>query len=195
MQDVVLASANSGKLRELTQALSPLGWNLRLLSEFSDKQAEESGSTFVENALIKARHASRLSGLPALADDSGLAVDALAGAPGVWSARYAGADASDAENNAKLLAAMAEQTHRNAAFHCVLAFVQHADDRAPTVVDGCWKGEILREPRGDGGFGYDPLFLDPLLGRSSAELSPAEKQANSHRGRAVRQLIDAITKT
>lgn len=193
MQDVVLASANAGKLRELADALQPLGWNLRLLSEFTDQQADETGATFTENALIKARHASRLSGLPALADDSGLAVDALDGAPGVWSARYAGENATDADNNAKLLAALANEDNRAAAFHCVLAFVRNADDTSPIVVDGCWSGEILREPRGDGGFGYDPLFLDPELGRASAELSREEKKANSHRGRAVVQLIAAYS--
>ncbi len=192
MQDVVLASSNAGKLKELAHALAPLGWNLRPLSDFTNEQAEETGSTFVENALIKARHASAVSGLPALADDSGLAVDALDGQPGVWSARYAGENASDADNNQKLLRAMQGQTNRNAAFHCVLALVQSADDPQPLVVDGLWSGQILEAPRGTQGFGYDPLFLDPTIGRASAELSPDEKRARSHRGRAVTLLIEAL---
>ncbi len=192
MKDVVLASANAGKLHELAHALAPLGWNLRLLSEFSEEQAEETGSTFVENALIKARHASAISGLPALADDSGLAVDALGGQPGVWSARYAGEHASDADNNNKLLAALAGVSRRDAAFHCVLALVQSADDRHPVIVDGEWRGQILETPRGEQGFGYDPLFLDPESGKASAELTPDEKRAVSHRGRAVSLLIAAL---
>lgn len=192
MKDVVLASGNPGKLRELAHALAPLGWNLRPLSEFTSEQAEETGTTFVENALIKARHASAASGLPALADDSGLAVDALDGQPGVWSARYAGENASDADNNEKLLAALAGNTQRSAAFHCVLALVQSADDAQPLIVDGEWQGEILETPRGKQGFGYDPLFLDPATGRASAELTPDEKRACSHRGRAVSLLIEAL---
>lgn len=188
-QPVVLASANRGKLRELTEALAPLGWTLRLLSEFSAQQADETADSFIGNALLKARHASRLAGLPALADDSGLAVESLDGAPGVWSARYAGPDADDAANNRKLLAAMDGTTDRRAAFHCVLAFVRSADDPTPLIVDGCWSGEILTAPRGDQGFGYDPLFFDPALGRAAAELTPEEKRQYSHRGRAVAQLI------
>lgn len=192
MKDVVLASANTGKLRELAHALAPLGWKLRPLSDFSGEQAEETGTTFVENALIKARHASAISGLPALADDSGLAVAALNGDPGVWSARYAGANASDADNNNKLLKALSGNPQRDASFHCVLALVQSADDPDPLIVDGEWHGHILEAPRGGQGFGYDPLFLDPASGRASAELSPDEKRAVSHRGRAVALLIDAL---
>lgn len=192
MQDVVLASANPGKLKELAHALAPLGWNLRPLSDFTDEQADETGDTFVANALIKARHASAASGLPALADDSGLAVDALSGAPGVWSARYAGLQATDADNNAKLLTELTGKSPRTAAFHCVLALVETADDPKPLVVDGSWAGEILPAPRGENGFGYDPLFLDPTSGRASAELSADEKRERSHRGRAVRLLIEAL---
>lgn len=192
MRELVLASANPGKLRELMHALEPQGWALRPLSDFSAEQADETGSTFVENALIKARHAAEVSGLPALADDSGLAVAALDGAPGVYSARYAGDNATDVENNAKLLRALRNTSNRGAAFHCVLALVESADDPNPVVVDGCWQGEILREPRGENGFGYDPLFFDPALQRAAAELSPAEKREHSHRGRAITQLIAAL---
>lgn len=191
--EVVLASANSGKLRELERALAPLGWTLRLLSEFSAEQAEETGSTFRDNALIKARHAAKLSGLPALADDSGLAVEALGGAPGVYSARYAGPQATDADNNAKLLDALEGQAQRSAAFCCVLAFVRDAEDPQPVLAEGRWQGQILQSARGEGGFGYDPLFLDPALGSSAAELDPATKTAHSHRGRAVTALIQALS--
>lgn len=193
MMEVVLASANSGKLRELERALAPLGWKLRLLSEFSAEQAEETGSTFRDNALIKARHAAKLSGLPALADDSGLAVEALGGAPGVYSARYAGPQATDADNNAKLLDALEGQAQRGAAFCCVLAFVRDAEDPQPVLAEGRWPGQILQSARGEGGFGYDPLFLDPALGSSAAELDPATKTAHSHRGRAVAALIQALS--
>ena len=193
MMEVVLASANSGKLRELERALAPLGWKLRLLSECSAEQAEETGSTFRDNALIKARHAARLSGLPALADDSGLAVEALGGAPGVYSARYAGPQATDADNNAKLLNALQGQAQRSAAFCCVLAFVRDAEDPQPVLAEGRWQGQILQSARGEGGFGYDPLFLDPALGSSAAELDPATKTAHSHRGRAVAALIQALS--
>lgn len=191
--EVVLASANSGKLRELERALAPLGWTLRLLSEFSAEQAEETGSTFRDNALLKARHAAKLSGLPALAEDSGLAVEALGGAPGVYSARYAGPQATDADNNAKLLDALQGQTQRGAAFCCVLAFVRDAEDPQPVLAEGRWQGQILQSARGEGGFGYDPLFLDPALGSSAAELDPAAKTAHSHRGRAVTALIQALS--
>ena len=192
MREIVLASANAGKLRELQHALAPLALTLRPLSDFSATQAEEDGDSFAANALIKARHASACSGLPALADDSGLAVAALDGAPGVYSARYAGPQASDADNNAKLLTALRGVNDRRAAFHCTLALVQSADDAQPLLIEGRWEGEILEAPRGDGGFGYDPLFLDPELGRSAAELSREEKRARSHRGRAVAALIETL---
>lgn len=192
MDRIVLASGNAGKLRELSRALLPLGVELLPLSDFTSTQAEETGLSYVENALIKARHAADASGLPALADDSGLSVDALGGAPGVYSARYAGPEADNAANRAKLLQALAEQPQRTAAFHCVLALVRSAQDPLPRIAQGHWAGEILRAERGDGGFGYDPVFFDPELGLSAAEMDPETKQARSHRGHAVRQLLDQL---
>lgn len=189
--DVVLASRNAKKLRELQALLAPTGWKLRLVSEFSDETPEETASTFVENALIKARHAALVSGLPALADDSGLEVGVLRGAPGVWSARYAGARATDADNNAKLLDALEglPDDQRGARFVSVLAFLRHPSDPVPVIAEGLWAGRILAAPRGEGGFGYDPLFYVPEYGCSSAELAPEVKNAVSHRGRAVAGLL------
>ncbi len=189
--DVVLASRNPGKLAEMQVLLAPLNWRLRLVSEFTDVAAIESASSFVENALIKARHASRASGLAAVADDSGLEVAALNGAPGVWSARYAGEHAIDAANNAKLLDALEglPEAERAARFVCVLAFLRHAADPTPVIAQGDWRGRILAAPRGDQGFGYDPLFFDPEQARSAAELSRAVKNCSSHRARAAARLI------
>lgn len=182
---LVLASNNKGKLAEL-QAM--LGDGIRVLpqSDFTDIEAEETGLTFVENALIKARHAARASGLPALADDSGLAVDALNGAPGIHSARYAGG-AGDAANNAKLLEALdgVPAERRGARFICALALLQHADDPTPIICEGAWEGRILDAPRGQHGFGYDPLFQVPERDCASAELSPQDKNQLSHRARAM----------
>lgn len=194
MQDLVLASRNAKKLKELEALLAPQGYRLRLVSEFSDIEPEETAPSFVENALIKARHAARVSGLPAIADDSGLEVAALNGAPGVLSARYAGIHGDDAANNAKLLAALAgvPDEARAARFICVLALLRHAEDPVPLIAQGAWAGTILHAPRGAQGFGYDPLFLDPESGLSSAELAPAEKNACSHRARAMQALIAAL---
>jgi len=189
MKQLVLASNNAGKLREFAQLLAPLGIELLPQSAFAIPEAEEPHCTFVENALAKARHASRLSGLAALADDSGLCVEALGGAPGVYSARYGGVPASDARNNEKLLAELAGQNNRHAHYVCVLALVRHADDPQPLLGEGEWHGEILGSPRGTGGFGYDPLFLVPELGLTSAELSPEQKNALSHRGKALAALV------
>ena len=186
---IVMASGNRGKLREISRILADLNIVIVPQSEFSVSDADETGTTFVENALIKARHAAAATGLPAIADDSGLSVDALDGRPGVYSARYAGANATDAANNGKLLAELAnvDDADRGAAFHCTACFVT-PDDAEPVVATGEWRGTILREARGDGGFGYDPLFLDPASGKTGAELSAAEKNARSHRGQALRAL-------
>lgn len=188
---VVLATANPGKLAEFRQLLAPAGIELLPQSQFGIEAAEESGRRFEDNALLKARHAARLTGLPALADDSGLEVDALGGAPGVHSARYAGAGASDAANVAKLLAALAcvPPERRGARFRCVIAYVRDADDASPLLAAGSWEGRILEVPRGTGGFGYDPVFLDEVSGRSAAELEAADKNARSHRGQALRALL------
>lgn len=189
MRDVVLASGNAGKVREI-QALLGHGWRVRTQAEFGVEPVEETGDTFLANALLKARHAARRTGLPALADDSGLEVDALAGAPGVHSARYAGPGADDAANNAKLLRALAgmPDVRRTARYRCVLVWVNSAEDGTPVVAEGTWEGRILDAPRGDNGFGYDPLFLDPVSGKAVAELDPAEKNARSHRGLAFARL-------
>lgn len=190
VMQVVLASRNPGKLGELEVLLTPLRWQLALVSDFTSEVPEESGLTFEDNALLKARHAARASGLPALADDSGIEVDALDGAPGVRSARFAGEHANDEANNRKLLALMdaVPDEQRGAQFACAMAFVQPGADTA-TIVRAAWRGSILRQPRGTNGFGYDSLFLVPSHGCSSAELAPAEKNRISHRGQAVAELI------
>lgn len=194
MTDLVLASRNAKKLKELQALLAPLGYRLRLVSEFADEAAEETAPTFVENALLKARHAARVSGLPAIADDSGLEVDALQGAPGVYSARYAGEPSDDAANNAKLLQALkgVPAVQRTARFVSALALLRHADDPTPVLALGTWPGLILDAPRGANGFGYDPLFWVPSLGKTSAELAPALKNRVSHRGRAMRALVKQL---
>ena len=184
-----MATSNPGKIRELARMLEGLGIEVVAQSELGVSDADETGTTFAENSLIKARHAADATGLPAIADDSGLAVDALDGAPGVYSARYAG-DAGDEANNEKLLAALADVEERSAAFHCVATFI--APGEAPLVASGEWRGEILREQQGAGGFGYDPLFFVPECGCSSAELEPEEKNARSHRGQALRKLVRLI---
>ena len=188
---VVLASGNAGKLREMQQMLAATGVELISQRELGLDSAEETGLTFVENALLKARHASRASGLPALADDSGLAVDALQGAPGIYSARYAGADGDDAANNRKLLEALRDVPgpQRTARFICVIAFLRHPDDPVPVICEGIWRGHIRREPVGDNGFGYDPLFQVPAMDCSSAQLPAEEKNRLSHRGQALRALL------
>lgn len=191
---LVLASGNSGKLREFHQLLAPLGLEVRAQADYGVADVEETGLTFVENALLKAREASRLSGLPALADDSGLEVDALAGAPGIYSARYAGEPKSDARNNARLLEALAEvpEGARRARYWCVLVLLRHAEDPVPLIVQQSWEGEILQAPRGEGGFGYDPLFWLPDQQTSVAELGPEQKNRLSHRGRALQALVAAM---
>lgn len=192
--DVVLASRNAKKLAELQDVLAPLGWRLRALAEFSDTQADEPAPTFVENALLKARHAAQRSGLPAVSDDSGIEVDALDGAPGVHSARYAGPQATDADNNAKLLEALraVPDARRGARYVSVLAFVRHARDPVPVIAQGDWRGRILRAPRGANGFGYDPLFWVDAHECTSAELAPAVKNRLSHRARAAAAFLRAL---
>ncbi|MCX2523941.1 RdgB/HAM1 family non-canonical purine NTP pyrophosphatase [Larsenimonas rhizosphaerae] len=197
MPSLVLASGNAGKLAEFSQLLLPLGLTICSQSEFGVSGAEETGLTFVENALLKARHASRQTGLPAIADDSGLAVDALSGAPGIYSARYAGPDSTDTDNNTRLLQALEDvpSGHRQARYWCVLVYLTHADDPVPLIVQRDWQGEILTSPRGAGGFGYDPLFYLPDHRCTAAELSKEDKNHNSHRGRAVRDLIGLLSRT
>jgi XTP/dITP diphosphohydrolase len=194
MRKLVLASGNPGKLRELGELLHPLGWDIRLQQEWDVEEAVEDGLTFVENALIKARHASRLTGLPSLGDDSGLVVDALDGAPGIYSARFAGEHAADEDNNLKLLNSLrdvpAEQ--RTAHFYCALTLVRHASDPSPLIATGIWRGAILNQPRGEGGFGYDPLFWLPSHQRASAELDAATKNRLSHRGQALSALVEQL---
>ncbi len=188
-QRLVLASNNAGKLREFAEILAPIGFELHPQGEFGVPEAEEPFATFVENALAKARHAARLTGLPALADDSGVCVNALGGAPGVYSARYAGEPKSDARNNEKLIKDLAVHADKSAYYYCVLVYVRHADDPQPVIADGRWHGEITATARGEGGFGYDPHFWLPQLGKCTAELSKDEKNALSHRGQALRELV------
>lgn len=194
MSRLILASNNAGKIRELSALLQDLGVEVLPQRHFGIPDADESGISFLENALIKARHAARLSGLPALADDSGLEVDALKGAPGVYSARYSGADADDARNNAALLAALdgIPEAERRARYQCVLVFVRHPADPTPLVCQASWEGRILNSPRGSGGFGYDPLFWLDAEQRSAAELDPLLKNRLSHRGQALAKLRAAF---
>jgi XTP/dITP diphosphohydrolase len=193
-QRLILASNNAGKLKEFAELLGPIGFELHPQGEFNVPEAEEPFGTFVENALQKARHAARLTGLPALADDSGVCVNALGGAPGVYSARFAGEPKSDARNNAKLVADLASHADKSAYYYCVLVYVRHADDPQPVIADGMWRGRIIDTPRGANGFGYDPYFLVPDFGRTAAELAPEEKNAVSHRGQALRALVDKLGK-
>ncbi len=187
---VVMASGNAGKIREIARLLDGLGVEVIAQTDLGVDDADETGTTFAENSLIKARHAAEATGLPSIADDSGLSVDALDGAPGVYSARYAG-DAGDEANNDKLLAALDGIEDRGAAFHCVATFVEPGGGE-PLVAAGEWRGSILHARQGTGGFGYDPLFLVADCNRSSAELTPEEKNARSHRGQALRKLVELI---
>jgi XTP/dITP diphosphohydrolase len=191
-QRLILASNNAGKLKEFSEILGPIGFTLHAQGEFNVPEAQEPFATFVENALEKARHASRLTGLPALADDSGVCVNAFGGKPGVWSARFAGEPKSDARNNEKVIADLAAHADKSAYYYCVLVYVRHPDDPQPVIADGRWNGEMIPTPRGSGGFGYDPYFYIPSLGKCAAELSPAEKNALSHRGQALRALVEKL---
>ena len=192
MQKLILSSSNPGKLRELRSALAPFVAEMLTQDELGIGETEEPHNTFVENALAKARHASRASGLPALADDSGICVVALGGAPGVLSARYAGEPTSDARNNEKLLQVMKGVADRRAYYYCTLVLVRHADDPQPLIAEGEWHGEVARQTLGEGGFGYDPLFWLPQLNKMSAELSYDTKAALSHRAQALQGLLQKL---
>lgn len=194
MQKIVLATNNQGKLTELSALLSPLQLNILPQSHFTKIAAEETGSTFIENAIIKARHAADVSGLPAIADDSGLEVDALQGAPGIYSARYAGADATDQQNIDKLLDDLREvpEGKRTARFHCVLVYMKHALDPTPIICHGTWEGTITLDQLGRQGFGYDPVFFVSEVNKTSAQLSKEEKNAISHRGKALESLLQQL---
>ncbi|MFZ6748213.1 RdgB/HAM1 family non-canonical purine NTP pyrophosphatase [Undibacterium sp. Ren11W] len=189
---IVLASNNQGKLKEFFQILAPIGISLHAQGEFGVSEADEPHITFVENALLKARHAAAATGLPALADDSGLCVNALSGAPGVRSARFAGEPKSDKANNHHLISQLAQHADKSAYYYCVLVYVRSEFDPQPVIADGIWQGEILAEARGEFGFGYDPHFLIPSLGKTVAELTPAEKNSLSHRGQALRALLEKL---
>lgn len=189
---LILASNNAGKLKEFSALLSSINFDVHAQSEFNVPEAEEPHVTFVENAIAKARHTARLTGKPALADDSGVCVNALGGAPGVYSARYAGEPKSDQRNNEKLIADLAVHADKSAYYYCVLVFVRHADDPQPVIAEGRWNGEMLAEPRGQGGFGYDAYFWLPEQGKTAAELTAEEKNRLSHRGQALRALIEKL---
>ena len=191
---IVLASNNAGKVREIGQLLSAQDIEVLPQSEFGIPEADETGLTFVENAILKARHAAHLASLPAVADDSGIEVDALNGAPGIYSARFAGIGASDNENLQKLLEELKDvpEAERTARFQCLMVYMRHDNDPTPIICQGTWEGRILIEPRGSGGFGYDPVFYVPTHDCASAELSPEEKNRLSHRGQAIRQLVAAL---
>jgi XTP/dITP diphosphohydrolase len=196
-QRIVLASNNAGKVREIGQLLAAHKTEIIPQREFAIEDIEETGLTFVENAILKARHAAEQSGLPAIADDSGIEVDALQGAPGIYSARYAGEDGDDQANNQKLLEALKglPDEQRTARFQCLLVYMRHATDPTPLICQGTWEGRILEEPQGENGFGYDPLFWVPTEGCSSAELDPEVKNRLSHRGQALRLLLSHMAQT
>ncbi len=192
---IVIASGNAGKLREIRRILEPLGFNIAPQSDFGVPDCPEPHVTFIENCLAKARHASLHTGLPALADDSGICVDALNGAPGVYSARYAGEPKSDQRNNEKLIAALKNESNRSAHYYCVIVLVRRPDDPQPLIAEGSWHGEIIDTPRGEDGFGYDPYFLLPEFGKTGAELDPDQKNAISHRGKALMALVEKLQAT
>jgi len=192
MKKLVIASSNPGKLREIERILQPLGMEILPQSAFNIPEAEEPYCTFIENCLTKARHASEHSGLPALADDSGICVDALNGSPGVYSARFAGEPKSDARNNEKLIELLRHETNRKAHYYCVIILVRYPHDPQPIIAEGAWHGEIIDTPRGSGGFGYDPYFLVPSLGKTGAELPLDVKNGMSHRGQALAALVEKL---
>ena len=194
MTELVVATGNPGKLKEIDQVLSPLGFTVKGQKEFTVAEAEETGLTFVENAIIKARNTAEQTGRAALADDSGLEVDALAGEPGIYSARYAGINATDSNNNEKLLAALQNtpEAMRSARFQCVMVYLRHPKDPTPIICQGTWEGMIGFTPKGNNGFGYDPLFIVPDQNCTSAELTPALKNSLSHRGKALKQMVIAL---
>lgn len=195
MKKIVLATGNQGKVREMADLLVDFGFDVVAQTQLNVPEAEETGTTFIENAIIKARHAAKITGLPAIADDSGLEVDYLQGAPGIYSARYAGENASDQQNLEKLLAAMegVPDEQRTARFHCVLVFMRHENDPIPLVCHGTWQGRILHQAHGSNGFGYDPIFFVPEDNCASAELLPARKKQLSHRGKALKMLFKTLS--
>jgi XTP/dITP diphosphohydrolase len=195
MQKLVIASGNQGKLRELSALLEPLDYEVHTQSEFNVPDVAETGTTFVENAIIKARNAAQHTGLPAVADDSGIEVDALNGAPGVYSARFSAPNPSDEKNNALLVEKMASvpEDQRTARYRAVIVYMRHAEDPSPIICEGSWEGSIVLEPHGEGGFGYDPYFWVPTHNCTSAQLSADEKNSLSHRGQALRELVSKLT--
>lgn len=194
LNKIVIASSNAGKLREIEKLLAPLGIEIISQASCAIGEVDEPHATFVENALAKARHASQQTGLPALADDSGICVNALGGAPGVFSARYAGEPKLDTRNNQKLVETLRAYADRSAYYYCVMVLLRHAQDPQPIIAEGVWQGEIILESRGEGGFGYDPLFFLPELSKTSAELSLEEKNLISHRGQALAKLVAMLSK-
>lgn len=192
MQQLIIASNNAGKLREIQQILVPLGIQILSQTNLGVTEIEEPYQTFVENALAKARHASEQTGLPALADDSGICVQSLGGEPGIFSARYAGEPKSDQRNNQKLIETLKFSSDRIAYYYCIMVLARSVDDPQPIIADGYWYGEIILEPRGDGGFGYDPYFFVPELGKTAAELSPEQKNQYSHRSKALAKLTEML---
>ncbi|MFH0265880.1 XTP/dITP diphosphatase [Vibrio rumoiensis] len=195
MKKLVLATGNQGKVKEMADLLSEFGFDVEAQSQYNVSEVAETGTTFIENAIIKARHAAKETGLPAIADDSGLEVDALNGAPGIYSARYSGEGATDQSNLEKLLANMNDvpEEQRSARFHCVLVLMKHENDPTPLVCHGQWEGKILTAPQGENGFGYDPVFWVPEDSCSSAELEPVRKKQLSHRGKALKKLFAALS--
>ena len=195
MQKLVIASGNKGKLRELSALLEPLDYDVHTQAEFDVPDVPETGTTFVENAIIKARHAAELTGLAAVADDSGIEVDALDGAPGVYSARFSAPDATDEKNNALLVEKLRDvpEELRTARYRAVIVFMKHAKDPSPIICEGSWEGRIVLDPVGDGGFGYDPYFFVPTHGCTSAELSAEVKNSLSHRGQALTELVEKLS--
>jgi XTP/dITP diphosphohydrolase len=193
IEKLVIASNNAGKLSELRHLLEPLGIEVLPQSQFKVSEVDEPHRTFLENAIVKARHACKRTGLPSLADDSGICVNALNGQPGVLSARYSGEPKSDERNNLKLIDALSSQADRGAHYYCVLVLLRHAEDPQPIIADGSWHGEIVPDKRGDGGFGYDPHFYLPDLGKTAAELPMEQKNRISHRGQALARLLSKLT--
>ena len=193
MEKLVIASNNAGKLREIRHLLEPLGIEVLPQSQFKVSEVDEPHRTFIENAIVKARHACKQTGLPSLADDSGICVNALNGQPGVLSARYSGEPKSDERNNLKLIGALSSQADRSAHYYCVMVLLRHPEDPQPIIADGSWHGEILPDKRGDGGFGYDPHFYLPDLGKTAAELPMEQKNRISHRGQALARLLSRLT--
>lgn len=192
LNKLVIASENQGKLREINALLSPLAIEVLPQSTFNVPEVSEPFCTFVENALVKARYASQYTGLPALADDSGICVNALNGNPGVQSARFAGEPRSDARNNQKLIETLKDEADKSAYYYCIIVLVRHPEDPQPIIVDGVWHGEIILQPKGEGGFGYDPYFFLPELGKAAAELSAEKKSTISHRGKALAKLVQSM---